>query len=118
MTVADLYDEYHRRKRGRTWSRSDYALGLLGDLGDLAKLVMIAEDIRDGTPDKSALEHELADCLWSVLVLAQRFDVDLETAFATTMDQLEVRVKGNIAAHRLRSETRSGVEQLGSSTGS
>ena len=34
------------------------------------------------------LEHELADCLWSLLVLAKRLDVDLAGAFDATMTEL------------------------------
>jgi NTP pyrophosphatase (non-canonical NTP hydrolase) len=35
------------------------------------------------------LAHELADCLWSVLVLSELSSVDLERAFLQTMDELE-----------------------------
>jgi NTP pyrophosphatase (non-canonical NTP hydrolase) len=31
---------------------------------------------------------ELADCLWSVMVLADAYDVDLESAFVRTMGEL------------------------------
>ena len=43
-------------------------------------------------PD-AKLAHELADCLWSVLVLARAYGVDLEQAFVVTMDELEQRVR-------------------------
>ena len=35
------------------------------------------------------LAHELSDCLWSVLVLAHAYDVDLEQEFLRTMGELE-----------------------------
>ena len=35
------------------------------------------------------LAHELADCLWSVIVLAQIHEVDLENSFMSTMNELE-----------------------------
>jgi NTP pyrophosphatase (non-canonical NTP hydrolase) len=35
------------------------------------------------------LEHELADVLWSVIVLANRCGVDLEQAFLRTMSEIE-----------------------------
>jgi len=38
------------------------------------------------------LEHELADVLWSVIVIADRCGIDLETAFARTMDELGERL--------------------------
>ena len=42
---------------------------------------------------KAKLAHELADCLWSILVLARRLDVDLERAFLETMGELEGHIQ-------------------------
>ncbi|HOU13281.1 MAG TPA: MazG nucleotide pyrophosphohydrolase domain-containing protein [Anaerolineae bacterium] len=65
------------------------ALGFVGDVGDLVKLVM-AQSGRRMIPDaESKLAHELADCLWSIIVLADVHNVDLEKAFGQTMDDLE-----------------------------
>lgn len=75
---------------GPPWSRAELAQGFVGDVGALMKLVMAKEGRREGPADLDAkLEHELADCLWSVLVLAEAYGVDLERAFAQTMDELE-----------------------------
>jgi NTP pyrophosphatase (non-canonical NTP hydrolase) len=63
-------------------------LGFLGDVGDLAKLVQGKEGVRPRTDLDEAFEHELADCLWSVMVLADAYDVDLEAAFLRTMSEL------------------------------
>ena len=63
-------------------------LGFLGDVGDLAKLVQGKAGVRERDDLDAALEHELADCLWSIFTLADCFGVDLELAFATTMNQL------------------------------
>jgi NTP pyrophosphatase (non-canonical NTP hydrolase) len=42
------------------------------------------------TPDVEAkLAHELADCPWCILVLANRYGIDLERAFLTAIDELE-----------------------------
>jgi len=67
-------------------------LGFVGDVGDLAKLVMAAEGARSDVGGRAELEHELADCLWAVLVLAARYDVDLTAAYTRTMDELETRL--------------------------
>ncbi|MET4643361.1 NTP pyrophosphatase (non-canonical NTP hydrolase) [Streptomyces atratus] len=88
LRIHDLYDELNLRERGRVWTREEFMLGLVGDVGDLAKIVMAQEGARDMPGGRAALEHELADCLWSVLVLAHRYDVDLEAAFLHTMDEL------------------------------
>jgi len=39
------------------------------------------------------LEHELADVLWSVIVLAERCGIDLEAAFVQTMGELDARIR-------------------------
>ncbi|MFC9619442.1 MazG nucleotide pyrophosphohydrolase domain-containing protein [Streptomyces sp. NPDC056930] len=89
LRIHDLYDELNLRERGRVWTREEFMLGFVGDVGDLAKLVMAQEGARDMPGGRPALEHELADCLWSVLVLAHRYNVDLNAAFLRTMDELD-----------------------------
>ncbi|MFD4949127.1 nucleotide pyrophosphohydrolase [Streptomyces sp. NPDC058239] len=89
LHIHDLYDELNLRERGRTWTREEFMLGFVGDVGDLAKIVMAQEGARDMPGGRPALEHELADCLWSVLILAHRYDVDLNAAFLRTMDGLD-----------------------------
>src|SRR5262245_25124622 len=93
LRIHDLYDDLNRHQRGRGWTREEFMLGFVGDVGDLAKLVMAAEGAREVPGGRAALEHELADCLWSVLILAHRYDVDLDAAFGRTMDELEEAIE-------------------------
>lgn len=50
---------------------------------------LAARGVRKIEDVEERLAHELADCLWSELVLATKLDVDLGAAFERTMDQLE-----------------------------
>lgn len=68
--------------------------GFVVDVGDLTRLVMAATGARDVEGYQSKLGHELADCLWSVLVLAKRLDVDLAEAFERTMNELTTFLDG------------------------
>ncbi|MEV7465448.1 hypothetical protein AB0O20_02895 [Streptomyces kronopolitis] len=96
MRIHDLYDELNRRERGRVWTREEFMLGFVGDVGDLAKLVMREEGAREVAGGRAALEHELADCLWSVLVLAHHYGVDLEAAFGRTMTELDTSIRARL----------------------
>lgn len=96
LHIHDRYDELNRTLRGRTWTREEFMLGFVGDVGDLAKLVMAAEGARDMPGGRPALAHELADCLWSVLVLAHHYDVDLVAAFRQTMDELDTGISAKL----------------------
>jgi NTP pyrophosphatase (non-canonical NTP hydrolase) len=92
MEIRQQYAELEVTKYGRPWSLEELALGFVGDVGDLSKLIMAHAGVR-GIPDaEQRLAHELADCLWSLLVLAQEVGVDLEYAFLRTMDDLELHL--------------------------
>ena len=96
-TVRRLYAAEEARRYGRSWNDEELMLGFLGDVGDLAKLVQAHEGVRPGPEDLAgALAHELADCLWSVLVIADEVGVDLQSAFTGTMDALEHYVRARL----------------------
>ncbi|WP_030394478.1 MazG nucleotide pyrophosphohydrolase domain-containing protein [Kitasatospora purpeofusca] len=95
MHVHGLYDELNLTTRGHTWSRHDFVLGFVGDVGDLVKLTQAADGVRP-PPAGPGLAHELADCLWSVVVLAELYGVDLEAAFTTTVRRLEDSITGRM----------------------
>lgn len=90
--LRELYAAAETRQHGRSWSPQEIALGFVGDVGDLAKLVQAKAGVRRIEDCDARLAHELADCLWSVLVLARTYEVDLAAAFTGTMDELEGRL--------------------------
>ena len=89
MQLRGLFARYEQYLYGRTWSREEIALGFIGDIGDLMKLLQAKEGVRNISDVEDKLAHELADCLWSIFVLAKLYEVDIETAFAKTMAELE-----------------------------
>jgi NTP pyrophosphatase (non-canonical NTP hydrolase) len=90
--VRDRYAALETGRYGRGWTREEIMLGFLGDVGDLAKLVQAAEGVRAIPDARAKLAHELSDCLWSVIVLADAYGIDLAAAFMDTMDEIETRV--------------------------
>lgn len=90
MQIRECFARYEQRRVGRTWTREEIMQGFVVDVGDLTKLVMAKAGARRVEGDVDAkLAHELSDCLWSVLVLAQLYGFDLEKEFLRTMDELE-----------------------------
>ena len=89
LAVRGLYEEKEKRLYGSPWTSEEVMLGFVGDVGDLAKLVVAENGKRNIENSREKLEHELADCLWSVIVLAKMHEVDLEKSFMETMDKLE-----------------------------
>jgi NTP pyrophosphatase (non-canonical NTP hydrolase) len=66
--------------------------GFVGDVGDLSKIIMAKNNLRSMENVNEKLEHELNDCLWSVMVLASKFGIDLEESFPKAMDALKKRI--------------------------
>ena len=88
------YQELNAKLGQDTWGIRDYAMGFMGDMGDLQKLIMAKENLRD-IPDVDAkLAHELADCLWCILVIANYYGLDLEKEFKATMSHIADRIAG------------------------
>lgn len=91
MDVREKYSILEKSKYGREWTPGEIAQGFVGDVGDLMKLVMTKEGVRDLDDVDERLRHELSDCLWSLLVIAKKYDIDLEQSFLITMDELDRR---------------------------
>jgi NTP pyrophosphatase (non-canonical NTP hydrolase) len=89
LEIRRLYEEKEKHLFGSPWTREEIALGFVGDVGDLAKLVLAENGRRNIENSKEKLQHELSDCLWSVIVLAHAHEVDLESSFMNTMDELQ-----------------------------
>lgn len=89
LDVLRRYDALSLRTTGRPWTTLEITLGLVGDIGDLTKLVMAREGSRTLHSDTNdQLIHELCDCIWSCLVLAERYDIDLSHEFPKQMADL------------------------------
>jgi NTP pyrophosphatase (non-canonical NTP hydrolase) len=91
MQVRRRFEQFEARSYGQTWSTHDLVLGFVKDVGDLAAAVqqVVGRRAAGAADPHDALRHEIADCIWALLVLADRFDVDPAVAFSETMDELD-----------------------------
>ena len=98
MRVRGLYHQLEERHEGSRWAITDDMLGLVNDVGALGRLVMAAEG--RWVPDGDLAEQtagKLAECLWWVLVLADRLEIDVDDAFGRTLDRIETHLEASIA---------------------
>ena len=93
MQIRQQCAAFEKESYGAVWTNEELALGFVGDVGDLAKLVVAMEGKRNIPNAEEKLAHELADCLWSVIALANAHNVNLEQAFLETMDSLEKHIR-------------------------
>ncbi|HSW36954.1 MAG TPA: hypothetical protein VLG37_01135 [Candidatus Saccharimonadales bacterium] len=92
LVIANHYDDYNRKKGRETWDLNDYVDGLVGDVGDLMKLIMAVRNRRDINDAIPKVEHELNDLMWSILILYKLLQLDPEASFKKAMNELEARV--------------------------
>src|SRR5262249_25734970 len=97
MAIRQKYNQLNAKLGHNAWGPREYLMGLVGDIGDLSKLVMAAENFRTvkgGGDALDGLKHELWDCLWSLFVIAEHYKIDLGQAFSGTMTELHERIAG------------------------
>lgn len=86
LEIRRKYDELEKRKLGKPWDAKELTYGFKKDVEDLVEIV------EGDKIDLKKLHHELGDCLWSVLVIARKLDVDIERVFWNTMGELEKKL--------------------------
>jgi NTP pyrophosphatase (non-canonical NTP hydrolase) len=97
IEIRDKYDTLNQRQRGLIWNEQQMMAGFVGDVGDLSKIIMAKHGLRAMDDVDRKLAHELSDCLWSILVLASKYNVDLTKEFQKTMAELDVRIDSELA---------------------
>ncbi len=96
VEVRQRIAAFERATYGAEWTTTDLVSGLMTDVGDLAAAIQRVQGRRPerATPPMEELQHELGDCLWVLMVLADRFDVDLDAAFVSTMTSIDIWLDG------------------------
>ena len=62
--IQTVYRSFNKKSGHKNWCASEYAQGLVGDVGDLMKLIMAKNNLRNGTDIDKKLAHELSGQSW------------------------------------------------------
>lgn len=94
VKIKQAYNLLNRIEGGKRWKADEYLQGLVGDVGDLSKLLMAKKGFRfDQASDfDSKIARELSDCLWSIIMIAEELDINIEKEFEKTLAKLENKV--------------------------
>lgn len=93
LFIKNLYNQKHKEKGKEAWTASDYMAGFVTDIGELSELVAAKKGVRTVENVDQKLEHELNDCLYSLIVLADECNIDLASTFSKNMDALAERIE-------------------------
>jgi len=92
LIVREKFSQYEIKNTGQEWTKEQILQGFVVDVGDLVKICMAKEGYRHIEDADQKLSHELSDCLWSIIILAHKYDIDLEKSFIETMDELSKKL--------------------------
>jgi len=95
LEISDKYDELNQ-KYGGAHNQQALMAGFVGDVGDLSKIVMAKHGLRAMDNVDEKLAHELSDCLWSILVLASKYNINLPEEFMKTMTIVSKRIDSEL----------------------
>ena len=90
VAIRTIYSKLEELNHGTPWSKQEDMVGFAYDVGELGRMVMAAEGrwVYKGELNKD-LPDKLAECLWWLFVLSSRLGIDVNSAFAAKMAELE-----------------------------
>lgn len=95
VRIREFYHDLERRHHGKEWTVEEDALAFLTDAGLAGRLTMSQQGRWPaGDTDESELEHKLGECIWWVIVLAERMDIDIGEALEGFLSRTEGRLEG------------------------
>jgi hypothetical protein len=90
IAIRESYHKLERQYHKNEWSVEEDALAFLTDAGLVGRLTMSQQERwPKGGDTASELEHKLSECIWWLIVLAERMDIDIEKSLDGFLSKLE-----------------------------
>lgn len=86
---------YHRleeQNHGTRWTVEEDALAFLTDAALVGRLSMAQQQRWPASGSEGQLEHKLAECMWWLMVLADRMDIDLPAQLQRFLNDTQRKV--------------------------
>lgn len=90
VQIRKQYHQLERQYHEKEWTVAEDALAFLTDAGLVGRLTMSQQERwPKGGDTLSELEHKLSECLWWVIVLAERMNIDMSESLDEFLSKLE-----------------------------
>ena len=102
-SVRELQREVEEFCKKNDWNTTIeyYVLDLVSEVGELAKELILASDYGLKEPEFSAnTELELGDCLFSLMLVANELNIDLEKALEKAMAKYKERLSSETSVKK------------------
>lgn len=90
IQIRKLYHELEKQYHKSEWSVEEDALAFLTDAGLVGRLTMAQQKRwpKDGE-SQAELEHKLGECIWWLITLADRMDIDISKSMDDFLSKVE-----------------------------
>jgi len=94
IQIRKLYHQLESQNHGKEWTVEEDALAFLTDAGLVGRLTM-SQQGRWPTNGESVseLEHKLGECIWWLIILAERMNIDSSDALENFLSKTENLLK-------------------------
>lgn len=90
VQIRKHYHQLERQYHEKEWTVEEDALAFLTDAGLVGRLTMSQQERwPKGGDTLSELEHKLSECIWWVIVLAKRMNIDMNESLDQFLSKLE-----------------------------
>ncbi len=96
VLIREAYHKLERQLHKKEWTIEEDALAFLTDAGLVGRLTM-AQQGRwpNGSDPKSELEHKISECIWWLLILSKRMDINIVDSLDVFLSNLEQQLGRN-----------------------
>jgi NTP pyrophosphatase (non-canonical NTP hydrolase) len=94
--IREIYHRLELKHHGSEWTTEEDALAFLTDAGLVGRLTMAHQGrwpMEMGKADE--LKHKIGECIWWLIVLAERMEIDAESALELFLTKTEQQLKGS-----------------------
>lgn len=93
VQLRKLYHQLEEKYHEKEWSVEEDVLAFLTDAGLVGRLTMSQQGrwLISGEID-SELEHKLGECIWWLIVLGERMDIDMSEALGNFLSATEKKL--------------------------
>lgn len=90
VQIRKFYHDLERQYHDKEWTVEEDALAFLTDAGLVGRLTMSQQGRWPTNGEtKSELEHKLGECIWWVIILAERMNIDISEALEKFLSKTE-----------------------------
>ncbi|WP_242841117.1 MazG-like protein [Clostridium akagii] len=90
IKIRENYHKLENQYHGKEWTVEEDALAFLTDAGLVGRLTMAQQNRwPQGGDTVDDLEHKLSECIWWLIVLADRMDIDISTSLDDFLSKLQ-----------------------------